>query len=62
LLDNGYREMPITSEHTTAVEGLQAIHKNPFDRMLVAQAIVEGVVLVTVDPVVAHYAGPVELV
>jgi PIN domain nuclease of toxin-antitoxin system len=62
LLDNGYREMAITSEHAVAVEGLPAIHKDPFDRMLVAQAIVEGVVLVTVDPVVGRYAGQVEMV
>lgn len=62
LLDNGYLEMPVTSAHAVAVDGLPAIHKDPFDRMLVAQAIVEGVMLVTVDPVVGRYAGPVEMV
>jgi PIN domain nuclease of toxin-antitoxin system len=59
LLDNGYYELPITSEHAVAIDGLPAIHKNPFDRMLVAQATVEGIVLLTVDDVVARYPGPI---
>jgi PIN domain nuclease of toxin-antitoxin system len=59
LLDNGYGELPITSEHALAVEGLPPIHKDPFDRMLVAQSIVEGFALITVDPLVAQYPGPI---
>jgi len=59
LLDNGYQELPITSEHAVAIDVLPAIHKDPFDRILVAQAIVEGVTLLTVDEVVARYPGPV---
>jgi len=62
LLDNGYSELPITSEHTVAVDGLPAIHKDPFDRILVAQAIVEGIALLTADPLVAQYPGPVRSV
>ena len=62
LLDNGYQELPITSEHAVAIEGLPPIHKDPFDRILVAQAIVEGITLLTADPVVARYQGPVRLV
>lgn len=62
LLDNGYSELPITSEHAVAVDGLPPIHKDPFDRILVAQAIVEGIVLLTVDPWVAQYPGPVRSV
>jgi len=62
LLDNGYSELPITSEHAVAVDGLPAIHKDPFDRILVAQAIVEGIALVTSDPVVAQYSGPIRRV
>jgi PIN domain nuclease of toxin-antitoxin system len=58
LLDNGYSELPITSEHAVAVDGLPPIHKDPFDRMLVAQATVEGVALLTADPLVAQYSGP----
>ncbi len=59
LLDNGYGEVPITSHHVIATESLPPIHKDPFDRILVAQATVEGVTLLTGDPIVAQYPGPV---
>jgi PIN domain nuclease of toxin-antitoxin system len=59
LLDNGYIELPIASEHTIAVETLPAIHKDPFDRILIAQAMIEGITLLTIDPLVAKYPGPV---
>ena len=59
LLDNGYSELPIMSEHVAAVEDLPAIHKDPFDRLLVAQATVEGITLLTLDLVVARYPGPI---
>jgi PIN domain nuclease of toxin-antitoxin system len=59
LLDNGYTELPIASEHALAVDSLPAIHKDPFDRILVAQATVEGIVLLTADPLVAQYPGPI---
>jgi PIN domain nuclease of toxin-antitoxin system len=62
LLDNGYSELPIGSEHVVAVENLPAIHKDPFDRVLVAQAQVEGITLLTADPTVAQYPGPIRLV
>ncbi|MCG3145802.1 MAG: hypothetical protein HONDAALG_03478 [Gammaproteobacteria bacterium] len=62
LLDNGYSELPVGSEHAVAVESLPAIHKDPFDRMLVAQAMVEGISLLTSDSVVAKYPGSVRLV
>jgi PIN domain nuclease of toxin-antitoxin system len=62
LLDNGYRELPITSEHAVAVDTLPSIHKDPFDRILTAQATVEGITLLTSDPLVAQYPGPVRLV
>ncbi|MEO7397299.1 MAG: type II toxin-antitoxin system VapC family toxin [Ilumatobacteraceae bacterium] len=55
LLVNGYRELPITSEHTIAVNELPALHKDPFDRILVAQARVEGLLLLTSDKIVAKY-------
>lgn len=57
LLDHDYREIPITSAHAIAVASLPQIHKDPFDRMLLAQSIVEGVKLVTSDAVVARYPG-----
>jgi PIN domain nuclease of toxin-antitoxin system len=62
LLDNGYSELPITSEHAVAVDGLPPIHKDPFDRILLAQAIVEGIALLTADPLLAQYLGPVRSV
>jgi PIN domain nuclease of toxin-antitoxin system len=62
LLDNNYCELPVTSVHAVAVDSLLPIHKDPFDRILVAQAMVEGMALLTVDPVVARYRGPVRKV
>jgi PIN domain nuclease of toxin-antitoxin system len=62
LLDNGYGELPVLGEHALAVDALPAIHKDPFDRMLVAQAVVEGVTLLTSDPVVGRYPGPIRCV
>ena len=62
LLQNGYSELPVTSEHAVAVHGLQPIHRDPFDRILVAQATIEGMTLLTSDHVVAEYAGPVRRV
>lgn len=61
LIDNGYDEMPILGEHAVQIAALPGIHRDPFDRMLVAQAQVEGVTLLTMDPVVAQYPGPVKL-
>jgi PIN domain nuclease of toxin-antitoxin system len=62
LLDNGYSELPIGSEHAVAIDSLPPIHKDPFDRMLVAQAMVEGITLLTSDAVVAQYPGAVRRV
>lgn len=62
LLDNGYSELPIGSEHVVAIEGLPPIHKDPFDRILLAQAQIEGITLVTADSTLAQYPGPVRLV
>jgi PIN domain nuclease of toxin-antitoxin system len=62
LFDNGYTELLIGSDHALAVDALPRLHKDPFDRILVAQAIVEGVLLLTADPLVAQYAGPIRRV
>jgi PIN domain nuclease of toxin-antitoxin system len=62
LLDNGYRELPVTSEHAAAIDCLPPIHRDPFDRLLVAQSMVEGIVLLTADPLVAQYPAPVQTV
>lgn len=55
IRDSGFRELPITSEHAIAAGRLPLIHRDPFDRMLVAQAAVEELTLVTRDPVFARY-------
>lgn len=62
LLDNGYTELPIPSEHTIAIETLPDIHKDPFDRILIAQASVEGFTLLTSDHVVSQYPGAIRRV
>lgn len=59
LLDNGYEELPITSEHAVFIDSLPDIHNDPFDRILVAQATVEGITLLTSDASVAQYPGPI---
>lgn len=62
LLDNGYAELPITSQHAVSIDSLPALHRDPFDRLLVAQATTEGITLLTGDPLVAQYPGPVRKV
>lgn len=59
LLENGYQELAITGEHAAATAALPAIHADPFDRILIAQATVEGITLLTSDRLVAQYPGPI---
>ena len=59
LLDNRYLELPITSVHALAVADLPPVHKDPFDRMLLAQAKAEGISLLTSDSAIRAYPGPV---
>ena len=62
LIDNGYEELNITSEHTLLTGTLPMIHKDPFDRLLVAQSIAEGISLLTSDDLIASYPAPIILV
>ncbi len=62
LLANGYRELPVRGEHAVAVDDLPFLHKDPFDRILVAQARVESLLLLTADRVLAEYGQNVRLV
>lgn len=62
LMDNGYSELPIAGEHAVAIDGLPTLHKDPFDRLLVAQAMVEGITLLTCDEWVSQYPGPIQRV
>jgi len=62
LLLAGYRELAVTGEHAVAVHALPMLHRDPFDRILVAQARVEGLVLLTADDEVAGYGDGVRRV
>ncbi|MDE0371083.1 MAG: type II toxin-antitoxin system VapC family toxin, partial [Rhodospirillales bacterium] len=61
LLENGYDELPVSGAHATAVDLLPPIHRDPFDRILVAQAQIEGITLLTTDEIVARYPGPIRV-
>lgn len=62
LIENGFVELPISSAHAVGVDLLPPLHKDPFDRLLVAQAIHEAVTLLTADRQVALYPGSIRLV
>lgn len=62
LLSNDYHELPIESRHCLALSALPALHGDPFDRLLLAQAITEGLILLTADAAIIQYGGPVEAV
>jgi PIN domain nuclease of toxin-antitoxin system len=62
LIENGYEELTIQSKHAVAVDSLPPIHKDPFDRILIAQAMVEGITLLTANRVIAQYPGPIKRV
>lgn len=59
---NGFHELPVAAEHAVALATLPPIHADPFDRMLVAQAIVEPMALITSDARLAAYPGTIEVV
>ncbi|WP_347333005.1 type II toxin-antitoxin system VapC family toxin [Marinimicrobium locisalis] len=62
LIENGYAELPIISQHVLGLNHLPSIHKDPFDRILVAQAEYEGFLLLTVDEKLGRYSGPIKKV
>jgi len=59
LLESGYQELAITGAHAAAVAVLPDLHRDPFDRILIAQAVVEEIALLTADRAVLAYPGPV---
>ena len=59
LIRRGYYEIPIDSVHAVSVLNLPPIHRDPFDRLLIAQAVVEGHTLLTTDQTIAKYPGPI---
>lgn len=62
LLESGYSELAVSGKHAIAFDYLAPIHKDPFDRLLIAQAMVEGITLLTSDAMVARYPGPIRKV
>jgi PIN domain nuclease of toxin-antitoxin system len=62
LIDNGYQEIAISSEHAAGVQALPLFHKDPFDRLLIAQSLSEGMPLITVDPLLSQYPGMIQQV
>jgi len=61
LLETGYTELPVTGAHAVAVDLLPPIHNDPFDRLLIAQAQIEGITLLTVDREIGRYRGPIQV-
>jgi PIN domain nuclease of toxin-antitoxin system len=57
LLRAGYEELPVTARHVLLVNSLPALHKDPFDRLLLAQAACEGLRLLTADKAISRYPG-----
>jgi PIN domain nuclease of toxin-antitoxin system len=62
LIDHDYRELIVDSSHVLAVGTLPPIHRDPFDRLLIAQSMVEGTTLLTVDAMVARYPAAIRQV
>lgn len=59
LLDHGWQELAITGPHALTVQNLPALHRDPFDRLLVAQALCEGMALMTADAALPAYPGTI---
>jgi PIN domain nuclease of toxin-antitoxin system len=59
LLDGGWQELPVLAQHALTVATLPPLHRDPFDRLLLAQASAEGLLLITADQQLAAYPGPV---
>lgn len=62
LLELGYSELPLNGAHAIATASLPFVHRDPFDRMLIAQAMVENLTLLTVDTRLLGYRARVELI
>ncbi|MDR6815978.1 PIN domain nuclease of toxin-antitoxin system [Neorhizobium sp. 2083] len=62
LIEGDFRELAVSASHALEVDSLEQIHKDPFDRILIAQAMSEGMLLLTSDETIAQYDGPIRLV
>jgi len=62
LVINGYEEVAVSADHALAVDVLPLLHKDPFDRILIAQARSEGMQLLTSDSQMSHYGTGIMMV
>jgi PIN domain nuclease of toxin-antitoxin system len=62
MLESGYMELIVNGSHAESMDTLPLLHRDPFDRMLIQQAVFENATLITSDKAVAEYAGPIRLV
>ena len=62
LAESGFHELPVTGTHAAAIERLPLLHGDPFDRLIVAQALVEPMVLITTDVRLGAYPGTIEVI
>lgn len=62
IAQSGFQELSITVDHVTAVSRLPDLHRDPFDRILIAQAIVEPLTLLTADSTLRNYSDLIEVV
>lgn len=62
LLREEFGELPLTGVHASRLADLPPVHRDPFDRLMIAQALAEGVPFVTADPVLSGYPGQVIVV
>lgn len=61
-VEMGFTEIPVSSSHAAGVQELPPLHRDPFDRLLVSQAIIEPARLMTADRFLLGYSGLVELI
>jgi PIN domain nuclease of toxin-antitoxin system len=59
MIENDFAELAVTGTHAAHAATLPLVHRDPFDRLLVAQAMMEGFTLMTADEMIAQYSGPI---
>jgi PIN domain nuclease of toxin-antitoxin system len=62
IVESGFLELPITAQHAAAISRLPDIHRDPFDRLLIAQAMVEPLTFLTADAELKNYSKLVEII
>lgn len=62
IVKSGFRELPVTAIHAARVASLPDLHRDPFDRLLIAQALCEPLCFVTMDQMLAGYSDLVEII